>query len=137
MGKLSGKVAFVTGGASGIGRAIVGALTAEGADIGIVPAARAEITLIGTPLLAAKNGSVNGLVLKSMKPPASAALLSPGLAKKIVSTSNTAFSKQPLSFPTNQGAMSSATKCPALTFVKVMAVVDGPKAAIATSPLSI
>jgi NAD(P)-dependent dehydrogenase (short-subunit alcohol dehydrogenase family) len=36
MGKLSGKVAFVTGGASGIGRAIVGALTAEGADIGIV-----------------------------------------------------------------------------------------------------
>jgi hypothetical protein len=70
--------------------------------------------------------------LKSMKPPASAALLSPGLAKKIVSTSNTAFSKQPLSFPTNQGAMSSATKCPALTFVKVMAVVDGPKAAIAT-----
>ncbi len=36
MGKLSGKVALVTGGASGIGRAIVGALTAEGADIGIV-----------------------------------------------------------------------------------------------------
>jgi hypothetical protein len=28
--------------------------------------------------------------------------------------------------------MSSATKCPALTFVKAMAVVDGPKAAIAT-----
>ena len=36
MGKLSGKVALVTGRASGIGRAIVGALTAEGADIGIV-----------------------------------------------------------------------------------------------------
>ena len=90
-----------------------------------------EITLIGTPQFAAKNGGVNGLVLKSMEPPASAALLSPGLAKKIVSTSNTAFSKQPLSFPTNKGAMSSATRCPALTFAKAMAVVDGPKAAIA------
>jgi hypothetical protein len=75
---------------------------------------------------------VNGLVLKSMEPPASPALSSPGLATKIVSTSNPAFSKQPLSFPTNKGAMSSATRCPALTFVKAMAVVDGPKAAIAT-----
>jgi hypothetical protein len=45
---------------------------------------------LGTPLFAAKNGSVNGLVLKSMEPPASAALMSPGLAKKIVSTSNPA-----------------------------------------------
>jgi 3-oxoacyl-[acyl-carrier protein] reductase len=36
MGKLSGKVALVTGGAQGIGRAIAGALAAEGADIGIV-----------------------------------------------------------------------------------------------------
>jgi NAD(P)-dependent dehydrogenase (short-subunit alcohol dehydrogenase family) len=34
--KLSGKVALVTGRASGIGRAIVGALTAEGADIGCI-----------------------------------------------------------------------------------------------------
>src|SRR3979490_1267674 len=89
-----------------------------------------EITLIGTPLFAAKNGSVKGLVLKSMEPPARAACVSPGLAKKIVSTSNPAFSKQPLSFPTNRGAISSATKCPALTLVKAIAVVDGPKAAI-------
>ena len=36
MGKLSGKVALVTGGAGGIGRAIAGALAAEGADIGII-----------------------------------------------------------------------------------------------------
>ena len=36
MGKLSGKVALVTGGAGGIGRAIARVLAAEGADIGIV-----------------------------------------------------------------------------------------------------
>ena len=36
MGKLSGKVALVTGGAGGIGGAIARVLAAEGADIGIV-----------------------------------------------------------------------------------------------------
>jgi NAD(P)-dependent dehydrogenase (short-subunit alcohol dehydrogenase family) len=36
MGKLSGKVALVTGGAGGIGSAIARVLAAEGADIGIV-----------------------------------------------------------------------------------------------------
>jgi 3-oxoacyl-[acyl-carrier protein] reductase len=36
MGKLSGKVALVTGGAGGIGRAIARVLADEGADIGIV-----------------------------------------------------------------------------------------------------
>ena len=36
MGKLSGKVALVTGGAGGIGRAIARVLAAEGSDIGIV-----------------------------------------------------------------------------------------------------
>ena len=70
----------------------------------------AETTLMGTPLFAAKNGRVKGLVLKSMEPPASAALLSPGLAKNIVSTSNPCSLKQPFSLARNNGAMSSATK---------------------------
>ncbi len=56
MGKLSGKVALVTGGASGIGRASVLALAAEGAAIGIVDrnlagaeAVAAEAAKLGVP----------------------------------------------------------------------------------------
>jgi 3-oxoacyl-[acyl-carrier protein] reductase len=36
MGKLNGKIALVTGGLGGIGRAIVSVLAAEGADVGVV-----------------------------------------------------------------------------------------------------
>jgi 3-oxoacyl-[acyl-carrier protein] reductase len=61
MGKLSGKVALVTGGASGIGRASALALAAEGAAIGIVdrnlPGAEdtaAEATRLGAKSVAAE-----------------------------------------------------------------------------------
>jgi 3-oxoacyl-[acyl-carrier protein] reductase len=60
MGKLSGKVALVTGGASGIGRASALALAAEGAAIGIVDrnltgaeATAAEATRLGVKSVAA------------------------------------------------------------------------------------
>jgi 3-oxoacyl-[acyl-carrier protein] reductase len=61
MGKLSGKVALVTGGASGIGRASALALAADGAAVGIVdrnlPGAEdtaAEATRLGTKSVAAE-----------------------------------------------------------------------------------
>src|SRR5271165_515804 len=54
MGKLSGRVALITGGAGGIGRAIGRALAAEGADIGVIDrnaqgakAVAEEITSLG------------------------------------------------------------------------------------------
>ena len=60
----------------------------------------------------------SGLVLKSICPPARAALLSPGLVNATVSTAKPLSSKHPDSTPTNRGAMSNATRCPALTEIR-------------------
>ena len=55
-GKLSGRVAVVTGGARGIGRACCSALCAEGAAVGIVDIDKAAGALLATELQRVSNG---------------------------------------------------------------------------------